>query len=114
MLEVFGLGLQNRLFHGSDNVMYSNISFLLPLIIFFIILFLLGSDQELQLVLLDTVQLCGNTRDDYFHDQPQGIIRYRYSGFQAIVESTFALASIYSTLCFAIGLKSRLSTLLTD
>lgn len=31
-----------------------------------------GSDSELQLVLLDTVQLCGNSGDDYLGTQPEG------------------------------------------
>lgn len=32
-----------------------------------------GSEDELQLILLDTVQLCGNTGMDYMNDQPKGI-----------------------------------------
>lgn len=39
----------------------------------FIVFFLEGSDKELQLVLIDTVLLCGNTEHDYLHAQPEGI-----------------------------------------
>ena len=38
-----------------------------------------GSDIELQLVLLDTVQLCGDSGDDHFNTQPQGKLLYYHS-----------------------------------
>lgn len=38
-----------------------------------------GSDIELQLVLLDTIQLCGDSGDDHFNTQPQGKLLYYHS-----------------------------------
>ena len=37
-----------------------------------LLLFLKGSEKELQLVLLDTVLLCGNTGHDHSLTQPEG------------------------------------------
>lgn len=39
---------------------------------FIVIILLLASELELQMVLLDTVSLCGNTGHDFLNDQPQG------------------------------------------
>ena len=42
-----------------------------PFFSFYIYIFL-GSEDELQLVLIDTVQLCGNPGHDNLHAQPKG------------------------------------------
>ena len=70
---------------------------------FIVVILLVGSDLELQMVLLDTVSLCGNTDHDFLHDQPKGrsfAIATASVGIQFGSYNNWNLLPVFTLFCY--------------